>query len=112
MSVVDIYSPGDDAGSLNVNGVAVGGGSGLLLKATKQLNNAEIIALPTNNNGIEVVADPGASKLLLPFYATFLATRQSDGGHSLSDVVIAALRSRQEEVPPPERGRWLAHSSR
>lgn len=45
-------------------------------------------------------------------YATFLATKQSDGGRSLSDVVIAALRSRQEEIPIPERGRWVAVANR
>ncbi len=40
-------------------------------------------------------------------YSTFLATKRTDSGRSLSDVLISAFRAAGEDLPAPSKERWI-----
>ncbi len=67
-----LYSKDDTGLETLVSGGAGGGGGGILQLATLTLDNADILALPTT--AIEIVAAPGAGKILVPFHALLRMT--------------------------------------
>jgi hypothetical protein len=65
--------------------VSGGGGSGLLLKATVTLTDAQIKALPTTP--VEIVAAPGAGKLIWPLSAVIVCDTSANGYTNTDNVV-------------------------